>query len=888
VTLRIYDDWEQVRRTVLRRRSMTTPEEVPEPVRAGIRRIFGEELTPEQAVARILADVRQRGDEAIRDWTARIDGLALDDFEVQAEALEAAYRALPADLAAALELSAARIRDFHAHQPIPSWTTTEMGGTLGQRVIPVQQVGVYAPGGTAPLPSSLLMAVIPARVAGVDEVVVCTPPGREGGRVPDVILAAAHVAGVDRIFRLGGAQAIGALAYGTATVPKVDKIVGAGGLFTTLAKRQAYGQVGLDGLYGPTETVVVADDSANPAWVAADLLAQAEHDVLATAILLTPSRPLAEAVQAEVARRMEDLSRADVIATSLAGQGGIVLIPDLETAVRLADEFAPEHLCLSVRDPEVWAERIHNAGGLFLGEHSFEVLGDYVAGPSHIMPTGGTAKWASPLNVLDFCKIVNVIALDAETAARIGPAAACIANAESLTAHAAAASARSGADDARGADVARGADGARGGDDTDSPGEIYTMKAGTSIYCGEEAIAHLIQYCQSHRHNRFLLVSDQNTHAALGQRVETILRRREWDVRTVVLNGEEVIADEKRIFEVLVQANAEERTYLAVGSGTITDITRYASYCARNIFISLPTAPSVDAYTSAGAALVTHGFKNTILCQAPVAVFADLQTLCKAPREMIAAGFGDVLGKYTSLADWQLGHLLIDEPYSPEIAQRLRRALLNCVEHAAEIGQASREGITTLMEGLFESGSCMADFGSSRPASGAEHLLSHFWEMKQLQAHHPAILHGTKVGVGTVLTARRYEAIRGLSRQDAIDRLSTASLPDREEEIACIRTGFGAVADRIIADHQPFLEMLEANSGTLEQRIADRWTEIQEIAACVPPAQRIVDLLDQVGGPSDPRAVGLSEDEVRLALQFSRYLRRRFTVNTLGRTLGLW
>ena len=249
---------------------------------------------------------------------------------------------------------------------------------------------------------------------------------------------------------LGGAQAIAALAYGTATVPQVDKIVGAGGLFTTLAKRQVYGQVGLDGLYGPTETVVVADDSANPAWVAADLLAQAEHDVLATAILITPSRQLAEAVQAEVARQLLPpspgrgelrppslpqgggrprtvgggglpLPRADVITTSLSGQGGIVLTPDLETAVRLADEFAPEHLCLSVREPEIWAQRIRNAGGLFLGEHSFEVLGDYVAGPSHIMPTGGTAKWASPVNVLDFVKIVNVIGLDADTAAQISP-----------------------------------------------------------------------------------------------------------------------------------------------------------------------------------------------------------------------------------------------------------------------------------------------------------------------------------------------------------------------------------------------------------------------------------------------------------------------------------
>ncbi|MEA3339849.1 MAG: histidinol dehydrogenase, partial [Chloroflexota bacterium] len=262
------------------------------------------------------------------------------------------------------------------------------------------------------------------------------------GRVLDVILAAAHIAGADRLFRLGGAQAIGALAYGAETVPQVSKIVGAGGLFTTIAKRQVYGLVGLDGLYGPTETVIVADDSANPAWVAADLLAQAEHDVLATAILLTPSRALAKGVQSEAARQVEGLSRADTIAASLAGQGGIVVTPDLETAVRLADEFAPEHLCLSVREPEMWAERVRNAGGIFLSEHSCEVLGDYVAGPSHIMPTGGTARFSSPLNVLDFVKIINVIGLDTDTATRLCGAAARIADAESLTAHSAAARAR--------------------------------------------------------------------------------------------------------------------------------------------------------------------------------------------------------------------------------------------------------------------------------------------------------------------------------------------------------------------------------------------------------------------------------------------------------------
>jgi histidinol dehydrogenase len=439
--MRIYDDWKEAQATVLRRRDLTALDQVPEAVRAGIRRVFGETLTPDQAVARILADVRQHGDEALRAWTTRIDGVTLDDLEVPRKAWETAHDALPTELAGALALAAERIRAFHTHQPISSWTATDQGGTLGQRVTPLARVGVYVPGGTVPLPSSLLMTAIPAQVAGVDEVVVCTPPAA-GGQVPDAILAAAHVAGVNRLFRLGGAQAIAALAYGTASVPRVDKIAGAGGLFTTMAKRQVVGQVGIDGLYGPTETVVIADDSANPAWVAADLLAQAEHDILATAILLTPSHDLAKAVQVEVACQLDGLERGDVAAASLAGQGGIVLTPDVETAICLADEFAPEHLCLSVREPARWAEQIRNAGGLFLGEHSFEVLGDYVAGPSHVMPTCGTARFASPVSVLDFVKITSVVALDAELALRLCPVAARLARAESLTAHAAAAEQR--------------------------------------------------------------------------------------------------------------------------------------------------------------------------------------------------------------------------------------------------------------------------------------------------------------------------------------------------------------------------------------------------------------------------------------------------------------
>jgi histidinol dehydrogenase len=447
VTLTIFEDLDEARQTVLRRRDTWVLEQVPEPVRAGIRRAFGQDMTPEQGVAAILRDVRERGDEALREWSDRLDGntaaiSTTEGFEVPFTAWERAYAALPADLANALDLAAERIRSFHARQPIPSWETDEMGGTLGQRVTPLQRVGVYVPGGTAPLPSSLLMSAIPARVAGVDEVIVCTPPDRTIGQVADVTLAAAHVAGIDNLFCLGGAQAIGAMAYGTRTIPRVDKIVGAGGLFTTVAKRQVYGHVGLDGLYGPTETLVVADDSANPAWVAADLLAQAEHDVLATAILLTPSRGLAEAVQAELERQLASLGRGDIIAAALAGQGGIVLTPDLATAVQLADEFAPEHLCLSVQEPDTWAQQSRNAGGLFLGEHSFEVLGDYMAGPSHVMPTGGTARFASPLNVLDFVKITSIIALDVKTNAELCAGASRVARAELLTAHSAAAQAR--------------------------------------------------------------------------------------------------------------------------------------------------------------------------------------------------------------------------------------------------------------------------------------------------------------------------------------------------------------------------------------------------------------------------------------------------------------
>jgi len=435
--LKIYTDLKDAQRTILNRRRPETP--LPEALQQSLRRIFGRDLAPAAAVAEILADVRSRGDAALRDWTARIDGVTLDRFAIERDEIAAAADRLPADLVDSLRFAADRIRRFHSHQPLPSWTTNDMGGRLGQKMAPLDRVGVYVPGGTAPLPSTLLMSAIPAQVAGVKDVSVVTPPGRNTGTVSDVILAAAHVAGMDTLYRLGGAQAIGALAYGTESIPRVDKIVGPGNLFVTLAKQQVFGVVGLDGLAGPTETVVVADKSANPAWVAADLLAQAEHDVLATAILFTPSMKLAEAVQVEVAKQLEERSRGSIIAASLAGQSGIVITRDVEEGVRLADEFAPEHMCLATENPEQWQGQVTHAGGLFMGERSFEVLGDYVAGPSHTMPTGGTARFASPLNVLDFVRITSIVALDDETCAALSPHAARLAFAEQLDAHAQAA-----------------------------------------------------------------------------------------------------------------------------------------------------------------------------------------------------------------------------------------------------------------------------------------------------------------------------------------------------------------------------------------------------------------------------------------------------------------
>ena len=435
--LKQYDP-ETARKTILKR---TSPDELPVSQRVldGIAELFGEQLTPEEAVARILRDVRSTGDAALQRWTRTLDGLDLWPAPVSQACIRSALNSITAAQREALELAAARIEAFHRRQPLSSWVSNDLGGTVGQIIRPIRRVGLYVPGGTAPLPSSVLMSAIPARVAGANEIVMVTPPSRSLAHaavpVDAMILAACAIAQVDNVYLIGGAQAIAALAFGTETIQPVDKIFGPGNLFVTLAKRQVYGVVGIDGLAGPTETVVIADDSANPAWVAADLLAQAEHDLLASAILITPSQHLIEHVQLEITRQIEERNRAEMITTSLGNRGGAVLVRDLKEAIQLVNEYAPEHLGLSVRDPWGWVEKVNNAGGVFLGEHSFEVLGDYLAGPSHVMPTGGSARFASPLNVWDFVKIVSLVALDDATAQAIGPSAATIAEAEGLDAH---------------------------------------------------------------------------------------------------------------------------------------------------------------------------------------------------------------------------------------------------------------------------------------------------------------------------------------------------------------------------------------------------------------------------------------------------------------------
>ncbi len=406
--------------------------DLPEAVVARTRQLFGEGVTPEQSVVQMLHDVQQQGDAALRRYAELLDGARLDEFRVSDDEINQARESISDELNQALELAAGRVTKFHQSTLPRSWVDLEQG--LGELVRPLERVGLYAPGGTAAYPSTVLMTAIPARVAGVQEVVLVTP--RRGGEpLNPAVLAAAQIAEVDVVYQIGGVPAIGALAYGTESIPKVDKICGPGNVFVTYAKQLVRGQVDIDGIFGPTETIVLADQTANADFCAADMIAQAEHDPLATAILVTNSPKLIQEVEASLDRQLLGLARAELAKSALESRGKAVLVENLEEAVELANRVAPEHLCLMVADPWSWAGRVKHAGGLFLGEFSPEVMGDYVAGPSHVMPTGGTARFSSALGVHQFLRTMPVVGLSPEDFRGLGNAAVQIANAEGLTGH---------------------------------------------------------------------------------------------------------------------------------------------------------------------------------------------------------------------------------------------------------------------------------------------------------------------------------------------------------------------------------------------------------------------------------------------------------------------
>lgn len=389
-------------------------------------------------VATIVADVRERGDAAVLDYTLRFDRLtaaSVADLEVSEARLDSALNAIEPAQRAALESAAQRIASYHERQVQQSWQYHDEGGNLlGQKITPMARAGIYVPGGKASYPSSVLMNAMPARVAGVPEIIMVVPA--PDGELSDMVLAAARIAGVHRVFTVGGAQAVAALAYGTDTIPPVDKIVGPGNIYVATAKRQLFGQVGIDMVAGPSEVLIICDGSTNPDWVAMDLFAQAEHDENAQSILLCPDAGFIDAVAASIDRLLPTMERAEIIRASLLGRGALIKTRDLDQAVEISNRLAPEHLELSVEDPEAMLPAITQAGAIFMGRFTAEVLGDYCAGPNHVLPTAGTARFSSPLGVYDFQKRSSIIMCSEEGVAELGQIASVLARGEALTAHA--------------------------------------------------------------------------------------------------------------------------------------------------------------------------------------------------------------------------------------------------------------------------------------------------------------------------------------------------------------------------------------------------------------------------------------------------------------------
>jgi len=420
-------------RRALESRSALVSEDLPPRVKEKVRAVFGKPLTAEQAVQRIVDDVRERGDAALRHYARAIDDVEIKDFKVGKAEMRAAVRGVGLELLSALRFAAARVRDYHISCRENSEAAFFDSG-VGRRVLPLDRVGIYVPGGTAAYPSTVLMTAVPARVAGVGEIIMCSPP-KPDGSLPVVTLAAAEIAGVDAVYKIGGAGAIAAMAYGTKSVPQVDKICGPGNIFVMLAKKLVFGQVAVDGLQGPSEVVVVADSSANPAFCAADLLAQAEHDAMARVVMITTSKSVAERTGAEVKKQLAGLGRS-AIAREALDKALMIVVGDIAEAAEAVNLFAPEHLSVQVKDSGAFLLMVRHAGCIFVGGGSPVALGDYIAGPSHVLPTSGSARFSSPLGVGDFLKVSSMVSVDAAGRKDLTRAAIAIALAEGLTAHA--------------------------------------------------------------------------------------------------------------------------------------------------------------------------------------------------------------------------------------------------------------------------------------------------------------------------------------------------------------------------------------------------------------------------------------------------------------------
>lgn len=395
-------------------------------------------ITVDSTVADILTNIKERGDEALLEYTQHfdaVDAISIAELEIPRKTLQQALLDIPVFQREALEQAAERVRSFHQKQLVQSWSYTESDGTLlGQKITPLNRVGLYVPGGKASYPSSVLMNAIPAKVAGVEEIIMVVPTPQN--KKNDLVLAAAMICKVDRVFTIGGAQAIGALAYGTKTIPKVDKLVGPGNTYVATAKRQVFGTVGIDMLAGPSEILIICDGMTDPDWITMDLFSQAEHDELAQAILLSPDPKFIKAVAESITRHLESMSRKNIIRSSLENRSALIQVRNLDEACDIANQIAPEHLELSVEQPEKWADKIKHAGTIFLGRNTSEALGDYCAGPNHVLPTSGTARFSSPLGVYDFQKRSNLIQASKQGAARLGEIASILANGEGLQAHA--------------------------------------------------------------------------------------------------------------------------------------------------------------------------------------------------------------------------------------------------------------------------------------------------------------------------------------------------------------------------------------------------------------------------------------------------------------------